>query len=430
MALFSLFITIIFIGVPIAFAFAIAAIAYVLLGDGVSLNFDGLVTVGFGALDSFVLMAIPFFIFAGDLMKRGGIIRHLINFSGLFLKTSRSGIGGITVLTSTFFGAISGSSAASVAAVGSVMVPEMELQGYRRPYAAALVAASGFIGILIPPSIPLILYGLASSASIGDLFLAGIGPGLLVMLFFVLFNAFIFRRQGGTGVPNAIANSSPSETAGQILLKALPGLFLPILILGGIYSGVFTPTEAAAVAVAYAIVVGRFVYKSFAFKQIPGIALESAVTSATIMIIIGFAAFFGRLMTLEQIPAMISEFMLSITDNPILLTLLINVFLLFLGMFIETATVIVLVTPILMPLITELGIDPVHFGVIMIMNLSVGLITPPMALNLFVAARTTGVELKDLMRPIVPFFLISLVLLMIITFVPAISTFIPNALNY
>lgn len=424
MTLFASFLLVITTGIPIAFAFGIAGILYLVFGDSPSLGLDNIVTVTFGGLDSFVLMSIPFFIFAGDLMNHGGIIDRLVKLSGLILGKSKSAMGGISVLTSTFFGAISGSSAASVAAIGSIMVPEMERQGYKKPSAAALVAAAGFIGILIPPSIPLILYGLASGASIGALFLAGVVPGLLVMLSFMGLNAFLARHNRPITEASALEEDKQNKTS--IVVQALPGLLLPVLILGGIYSGSFTPTEAAAVAVFYAILVSKYIYKSLSFSDLPKVALRSAITSATIMIIIGFSAFFGRLMILDQVPEAISGAMLAVTSNPILLTLLMNFFLLFLGMFVETATIIMITTPILLPLATELGIDPVHFGVIMIMNLSLGLITPPMALNLFVAARISELELRHMVRPILPYVFTSLVLMLVISYVPQLSMYLPN----
>jgi len=427
MTLFGSFLLIIATGIPVAFAFAIAGMLYLTFSDSLSLDLDNIVTVTFSGLDSFVLMSIPFFIFAGDLMKQGGIIDRLVKLSGLILGRSKSAMGGISVLTSTFFGAISGSSAASVAAVGSIMVPEMQRQGYKKPAAAALVAAAGFIGIFIPPSIPLILYGLASGASIGALFLAGIIPGILVMLTFMGLNVFLARNNSPSPDEDVVKVNAQSKIS--IVLQALPGLLLPVLILGGIYSGLFTPTEAAAVAVFYAIVISKYVYKSLNFSDLPKLALGSAITSASIMIIIGFSAFFGRLMTLDQIPDAISEAMLTLTTNPILLTLLMNLFLLFLGMFVETATIIMIATPILLPLAIELGIDPVHFGVIMIMNLSVGLITPPMSLNLFVAARISDLELRHLVRPILPYVFTSLILMLVISYVPQLSMYLPNALN-
>jgi len=427
MALFGFFVATMAIGMPIAFAFAAAALLYMFFVGNTPMNYDSLVTVAFGGLDSFVLMAIPFFIFAGDLMKQGGIVRRLVDFSSMFVRgNGRAGIGNTAILGSTFFGAISGSSAASVAAIGSVLLPEMEKKGYSRPDGAALVAASGYIGILIPPSIPLILYGLASSASIGDLFLAGIMPGILAAALFMALNVYLVRRKGDTGLPAATVPQQPATSRMRVFIEALPGLLLPVVILGGIYTGIFTPTEAAAVAVVYSLFVGLFVYRSFGFRDVPRIALESAVTSATIMVIIGFAAFFGRLMTLEQIPAAISATMLSITSDPVMLMILINLFLLFLGMFVETATVIMITTPILLPLILRMGIDPVHFGVIMIVNLSVGLITPPMALNLFVASRVSGLPIKSLVMPIIPYVLASLVLLTIIVMFPSVSLFLPN----
>lgn len=425
MTLFSLFLVNILVGVPIAFGFAIAGLIYLYFTQ--SMDLDNLVTIAFGGLDSFVLMSIPFFIFAGDLMK-GGIITHLVRFAGLFTGNSRSALGNITVMTSTVFGAISGSSAASVAAVGSVMIPEMVKDGYQRPYAATVVAASGFIGILIPPSIPLILYGLASGASIGSLFLAGVGPGLFVMAVFMVLNTIMVRRYSDASQASPKAKKEAKST-GSAILQAIPALLLPIVILGGIYSGVFTPTEAAAVAVFYAILVGRFFYKSLAFRDIPKIALNSGITSASIMIIIGFSAFFGRLMTMDDIPAQISSLLLTVTDNKVLLLILINGLLLFLGAFIETATIILLATPIFLPVAVKLGIDPVHFGIIMVMNLSVGLITPPMALNLFVAAKVSNVKLQYLVRPVLPYVIASVLMLLMLTFIPQISLFLPTALR-
>lgn len=431
MTLFVLFLTVMAMGMPIAFAFAVAALFYMYFVGNTPMNYDSLVTVAFGGLDSFVLMAIPFFIFAGDLMKQGGIVRRLIDFSSMFARgKNRAGIGNTAILGSTFFGAISGSSAASVAAIGSVLLPEMEKKGYSRSDGAALIAASGYIGILIPPSIPLILYGLASSASIGDLFLAGIMPGILAATLFMCLNVYLVRRNTTDAVARLSRAAEPTTpNRWGVFLEALPGLFLPVVILGGIYSGVFTPTEAAAVAVVYSLFVGLFVYRSFRLRDVPKIALESAVTSSTIMVIIGFAAFFGRLMTIEQIPTMISTTMLGITSDPIMLMILINIFLLFFGMFVETATVIMITTPILLPLIQRLGIDPVHFGVIMIVNLSVGLITPPMALNLFVASRVSSLPIKSLAIPIVPYVLTSLVLLTIIVMFPSLSLSLPNLMK-
>lgn len=433
MLLFGLFLTVMLIGMPVAFAFAIAAILYMFLLGDTPLKFDSLVTVAFGGLDSFVLMAIPFFIFAGDLMKQGGIVRRLIDFSSMFARgEGRAGIGNTAILGSAFFGAISGSSAASVAAIGSVLLPEMEKKGYRRSDGAALIAASGYIGILIPPSIPLILYGLASSASIGDLFLAGIMPGVLAAALFMCLNAYLVRQIGTASPDSTLRELSEQPTSlnrWHVFVGALPGLLLPLVILGGIYSGACTPTEAAAVAVVYSLIVGLFIYRSFRLRDVPKIALESAVTSATIMVIISFAAFFGRLMTIEQIPTLISKTMLGITSDPTMLTILISTFLLFLGMFVETATVIMITTPILLPLIQRLGIDPVQFGVIMIVNLSIGLITPPLALNLFVASRISALPIRDLVPPIIPYVLTSLLLLAIVTTFPSLSLFLPNLIK-
>ncbi|MCT1901868.1 TRAP transporter large permease [Oceanobacillus sojae] len=415
MQLFGLFLLLILYGIPVAFGFVIAGIIYVyFVGD---VSFSEIITVSYGGLDSFVLLSVPLFIFAGDLMKYGGITSKLIDFGSLFFKRGGSGLGGITVLSSTFFGAITGSSAASVATIGSIMVPEMEKQGFSKPYAASLASASGFIGILIPPSIPLIIYGLSAGASISDLFIAGIVPGVLVAVAFIVLNIFLTKRYASqTGTPKQ--NKQP---VWKVFIRALPGLILPVIILGGIYSGIFTPTESAGVAVIYAIVIGLFVTKSYKINELPKIALESAITSGSVLVIIGFATFFGRLLTINQIPATISEFLTGITESSFVLLIIINIIFLLFGMFLETSTAIMILTPILLPVATQIGVDPIHFGVIMVLNLGIGLITPPMALNLFVASQVSNVPFKQLVRPSLPFLYVSVILLIMLTFIPEIA---------
>lgn len=421
MILFLIFLVVLFLGIPVAFAFGITGLLYLFqTGD---LNPNNIITVTFGGMDSFLLMSIPFFIFAGDLMKNGGISSALIDFTRIFLRRSRGALGGVAVLASTFFGAITGSSAASVATIGSVMIPEMETRGYRKNYAASVVSASGFIGILIPPSVPLIIFGVSANVSISDLFLAGVLPGMMVAVIYMLVNYFITRNDKN------IMRDEHMVSIWRKLLNALPGLFMPVLILGGIYAGIFTATEAAAIAVVYGMLVGRFFYRSFRFRDIPKIAVDSALTSATILIIIGFATFFGRLLTLYRIPDQLSQFMLGLTDNHLLLILLINVLLLFLGMFLETSAVILITAPILMPTIEFLGIDPVHFGIIMIFNLAIGLITPPMALNFFVASQISGVPFKDLIKPSLPYFYAALAMLIVVVSVPEISVWLPSLMK-
>ena len=326
-------------------------------------------------------------------------------------------MGTITIVGSGFFGAISGAAVATVAAIGSIMVPEMKKVGYKKEYAAALASAAGYLGILIPPSIPLVVFGVTANQSIGDLFIAGIIPGILAMLGMIILNRFYHKK-------NLIPVEVQEEETISLLQgfkEALPGLLMPVIILGGIYSGVFTATEAAAVAIVYGLFVSLFIYKEFKVKDILKIAIDSGVTSAKILIIIAMAGFFGRLMTLIHLPREISEAILSISTNKEVLLFLIAVLFLFLGMVMETSCAILIVTPILMPMAMQAGINPIHLGVIIVFDLAIGVITPPMAVNLFVGSQISGVPVAKMIRPIMPFVLVSMLLLLAVVYVPQLS---------
>ncbi|KKM09077.1 C4-dicarboxylate ABC transporter permease [Clostridiales bacterium PH28_bin88] len=418
------FLVIVLVGLPIAFSFGVASLLYLL---SQSMPLTVLVSRTFGAIDSFPLMAIPFFVYSGDLMKGGGISKALTDFVYALIGRVKGALAHVTVIACLFFGAISGSSAATVAAIGGIMIPEMTSRGYNRAYASAIAAAAGFLGILIPPSIPLVVYGLNASASIGELFLGGVGPGLVMGFAFMIVNYLtVDKYQESSREEQALDEKAirPWEATKQ----AIPALIMPVIILGGIYGGVFTPTEAGAVAVIYAILVGGLYYRIIERKNFLSISKDSAVTSSIILIIIAFAGIFGWVITTRQVPNMVAEFVTGMTTNKYVILLLINVFLLFLGMIMETVTAIVITTPILLPLVTRVGVDPVHFGVVMVVNLCVGLITPPMALNLLLASRIGKVSISEIVKPLWPYLWVAVAVLFLVTYVPSITLFLPNLL--
>lgn len=423
MLLFCMFLVAVFVGIPIGFAFAISGIIFLL--NFTPLPPKLLVTVSFAGIDSFSLMALPFFIFAGDIMRYGGVSKRLIDFAKVLSGKSTSALGTITVLGSAFFGAVSGSAAATVAAIGGIMIPEMQNANYKKEYSVTIASASGYLGILIPPSIPLVVYGVTANISIGDLFIGGIVPGFLAAVVFIVLNRFYCpKKKDG-------AQSKPvGESIGKAVFSVIPGLLMPVIILGGIYGGIFTATEAAAVAIFYGLFVAIYIYKEITIRDIMHIAMESAYTSAKILFIIALATFFGRLMTFVHLPQQIGSLLLSISDNPIAILLLINVLLLLLGMVMETSVAILVTVPFLMPITASIGMDPVHFGVMVVFNLAIGLITPPMALNLFVGAQISGVPVGSLVRPIMPFVLSSIAALMLVAYVPSISLGLLRILEY
>lgn len=373
--------------------------------------------------DSFPLIAVPLFILAGDLMQHGGMSRRLVGFANALIGHIRGGLAYVNVLACVFFAAISGSSPATVAAIGSNMIPEMEKVGYSRRFSGALTASSGMIGVMIPPSIPFIIYGVTAEVSIGKLFLAGVVPGILFALMFMLVARILLRN-------DTVVQQSTKPFSGpgvwHSFRASIWALLVPGIILGGIYSGIFTPTEAGAVAVVYAAFIGIVVYRDITIRDLPEILAGSAKTSGTILVLVIMATAFGRLITLAQIPSQLATSITSLSDNPIMILLLINVLLLIIGMFMETISSIIIMTPILLPVATALGVDPIVFGVILTVNLAIGFCTPPLGVNLFVASSISKVSIEGLSRAILPFFVGMLVLLMLVTYVPAISLALPS----
>ncbi|ANU18780.1 C4-dicarboxylate ABC transporter permease [Planococcus plakortidis] len=415
--LFVLLIALFLINVPIAVALGLASALVFYLEGNVSIIV--IIQRMFNSVDSFPLMAIPFFILAGKLMESGGISNRLIHLANVIFGRVKGGLGIVSIVACAFFAAISGSAAATTAAVGALMIPAMVNKGYDKSFSTAIQAAGGTIGIMIPPSVPLVLYGVAAGVSVGDLFIAGIVPGLIVMLSLILLVYFVSLKKGyGGGEKFGVKDFF------KAFLDAFLALLMPVIILGGIYGGIFTPTEAAVVAVVYGLVIGLFVYREIKFTDLAAIFSSSVVTTAVIMFIIAGASVFGYYLTRQRIPAELTEMMLSLTDNWIVALLIINLVLLLCGVFLETSAAIIILTPILAPIATALGIDLVHFGIIMVVNLGIGFITPPVGVNLFVAANIAGTKFESLLRAIVPFILIMVIDVIILSFIPEISLFL------
>ena len=419
--LFGVFVLMVALNVPIAASLGLAAIASIVFSKSVPL-----IVVGqklFASIDSFPLMAIPFFMIAGNLMERGGISKRLITFANTMLGSFTGGLALVGILASMFFAAISGSSPATVAAIGSIMIPAMVRHGYSKEFATATQASAGFIGVIIPPSIPMVTFGVVTGTSIGGLFMAGFTPGILFGLLLMVVAYFVSKKNHYVGEQKASLAEMLAAFKESIL-----ALLMPIIILGGIYGGIFTPTEAANVAVVYGLVVGLYVYRELQWKDLPEILKSSAISSAMVMLIIATASAFGLILTREAIPAQIAELFLGLTSNPLMLLLLINLMLLVVGTFMETNAAIIILAPIFFPVIQQLGIDPVHFGIIMVANLAIGMITPPLGVNLFVACGISKLTIEQLVRANWNYLFVSLLGLALLTAFPWLSLWLPKLL--
>ncbi|MDX6151525.1 TRAP transporter large permease [Marinococcus sp. PL1-022] len=414
--LFGSFAVLLALSVPIGIALAIASLIVLISTQVLPPEFlaQSLIT----SVDSFAIMAVPFFILAGEVMSKGGVSTRLFHVAETLVGNRTGGFAMATIITCMFFAAISGSGPATVAAIGGIMIPSMVRMGYDKKFATALVAAAGSLGVIIPPSIPMVMYGVTGGASVGDLFIGGIIPGVAVAIGLMVYAFYYSKKQGyvGNGVPFDI------REFGRAVWEAKWALLIPIIILGGIYGGIFTPTEAAAVAAIYGIIAGMFLYKELKIKDMPKVMADAALTTATVLIIVGAATAFGQLMTIAQIPGQIADSLLSISNNPIVIILLITVILLIIGCFMDTLAAIIILTPLLLPIATEIGYDPVHFGIIMVVNLAIGFITPPLGVNLFVGSGISGLSIHSLSKAVLPFFIAMLATLMIIIFIPQLTT--------
>lgn len=422
--LFTLLMFFISISVPIGISLGLSTLITILLTTDIPTVM--ITQNAFAALDSFPLLAIPFFIFAGELMAKGGISRRIIDFCNAVVGQVIGALGTITILACTFFAAISGSGPATVSAIGSMMIPDMQGSGYDGYYSAALTCAGGIIGVIIPPSIPFVLYGIITGCSIGEIFLAGFIPGFIIAVAIIALNTWTSKKRG-YGI---IEVKNPTIKRKGILksfIDSFWALLTPIIILGGIYSGIFTPTESAIVASFYAIIAGIFIYRELTLGVLIEVIRNTALTNAVSLFNIALSLAFASYITLMEIPARIGTIVTNITDSPFVILLLVNVILLVVGCFIDNISSMTILTPILYPIVVNYcGVDPIHFGVFMTLTLAIGFITPPYGANLFIAAGVTGLKLEGIINEILPFIIVLLVCLLLITYIPSLSMLLPN----
>ncbi len=399
------------IGLPIAFSLGVSSFLALLI-DG-SISFQVVTQRLFAAADSFSYLAIPFFVLTGQLMQSGGMSHRLVNFADNLLGWMNGGLAQVSIAAATFFAAISGSSAATTAAVGGVLYPEMYKRNYNPDFSATVQAVGGTLGVVIPPSIPLIVYGIQTGTSVGTLFLAGIIPGIIGAMAYMAVSFGISKKRG-----YPVREFPTLSGLFNAFKDALWGLLTPVIILGGIYSGIFTPTESAVVAVVYALLIGRFVYKELDGSTLYQVFSKSAMTSAMVMFLIVTASLFGWIMTIENIPHNVGEAVMGFADNPIIFLLLANLVFLLFGMFLDTVAILLILTPIFSPIAFQLGIDPVHFGVLMVFNLAVGQMTPPFGVTLFVSSGISERPIENIFKSVVPFLVTAMILILVFSYVP------------
>jgi C4-dicarboxylate transporter DctM subunit len=415
------FVVCLLLGVPIATSMGISAVVAILIA-GLPITF--LVQVMFEALNSFPLIAIPLFILAGGIMERGGLSQRIVDIFMPLIGRAYGGLAIVTILACMFFAAISGSGPPTVAAIGSIMIPSMLRQGYAPNFAGGVTASGGTLGILIPPSVPMIIYGVSSETSIPRLFAAGIVPGIAVGLMLTLMAYILARRSG--------YRSADARVDLRAFARALRGgiwaLLAPIIILGGIYTSVFTPTESAVVAVVYGLLVSVFVYREMSFAKLKETFIFSATISGSVLVIIATATIFGQILTLQNIPQDMAAWIASLSDNKYVILLIICALLIFIGMWMDTIAQIILLTPVLLPVVKSMGVDPVHFGIIFVLCCEIGFLTPPLGVNLFVAMRLTGSSIESLSKSALPYVFVLMVAIILMIFVPEITLWMPSLL--
>lgn len=415
-----IFIVLLLLRVPISFVLGITTILYIFLSNNMGLLASAPQRL-YSGLESYGLLAIPLFMMAGELMNSGGITKRLVEFSKTLVGHFRGGLAYVNVLTNMLLASIIGSATAQIAMMSRTMVPSMEKEGYSREFSASTTATAGLLGPIIPPSMMFIIYGVTSGASIGSMFMAGVLPGILLAIAIMLLITFIGMKQKWPTHKRA--------SFGVVLksfFRVIPALLIPAIIIVGILSGVFTPTESAAFASVVAAVVGFFVYRELKIKDLPSIMINTAMSTATITLLIAMANLFGWMMSFEQIPQSIASWMMSLTDNPLVFLLLVNLFLLVVGMFMDGIAALIILVPIFIPIIANYGIDPIHFGVIICINLTIGLLTPPVGTGLYIASSLGKVKLESLTKSIWPFLTASIAALLLITYWPQMVLWLPG----
>ncbi len=415
--LFGAFGVLLFIGTPIAASLGLAAVVTIVM-SGMRVNMVVVAQTMFAGMTSYQLMAIPLFILCGNLMSDGGLSKKLVDFINLFFRRVKGGLAYVTIVGSAFFAAISGSSPATTAAIGGVMAPEMQKAGYEEDFSLATAAAAGTLGQIIPPSVGMVSYAVLAEVSVGTLFLTGFGPGILMAIFMLIYARWHVKKHD---IKVTAAKPTKKEALG-IFLKSIWALVMPIIILGGIYTGLFTPTESGAVAAVYGLVCGKWIYRTLKWKDLPRILVNTAVGAGTIMLILGSVQTFSVVLTRGHIPQILSEAMLSVTTNKYLLLFMFNILLLIAGMFLNAVSAIALFTPILLPILTSVGVDPYLMGIVMIVNLGIGMITPPVGNCLFVACgMSKRLSFEQIAKACVPYIIVLFVALMLITYIEPIA---------
>lgn len=420
-----LFLVFLLIGMPVVFGL-IAAPALLLWLNGQERDIVLLYRNVYNGIDSFPLMAIPFFMLAGELMNRGGISARIVGFAQSMVGHFRGGLAQVNVVDSMLFAGISGSAVADVSALGSIIIPQMQKKGYPKPFAAAITAASAIIGPIIPPSGIMIIYAYVMGESVAALFLAGIVPGILIGVALMITIKLMANHYG---LPQAQERATWGDAARAAGAAFWP-LMTPVLLMGGILSGVFTPTEAAAVACGYAFFISIFVLRTLTWRDIPGVLTRAGITSAVVLLLVGAAMAFKTVASLAHTPQMLADFILSLSDNPLVLLFLVNVLLFVVGMFLDAGPAIIILGPILGPIFVSIGVDPVHFAVVMVVNLTVGLLTPPMGLVLFATSAVSGLRVETISRAVLPFLAVEFAVIFLITYVPAITLTLPRLAGF
>lgn len=422
--LFVVFIGAMVIGIPIAFVLGASSLYYFLFLGNIPLSMIG--QKMYSGIDNYILLAIPFFILAGELMNRSKITDALISFSNILVGRIPGALAQINIVASVFFAGITGSGVADTAALGSILIPAMEKEGYTPEYAAAVTVASSVIGPIIPPSVVMVIYSMATGESVGALFAAGYVPGLLVALVLMILSYVYAKKYNHPRRTNKL----PMKEVLYTLKESIIGMMCPVVLVVGIFSGMFTPTEAAVIACIYAIVAGLFLLKTMSLKDVFDSFVSSAVASSVTLLVIAMANLFGQVLAIERIPSLIANFMLGLTSNKYVFLLLLNLFLLFMGMIMDPGASVLILAPIFLPIALTLGIQPLHFAIVMLVNLNLGLITPPVGTCLYVAAPIAKISLERLSKATLPFVLMEIVALMIMTFVPEVILFLPRLLGY
>jgi tripartite ATP-independent transporter DctM subunit len=415
---FGAWLGLVLLAMPVAFALGVVAVGWLLIEGAPMIGAPQRLMAG---VDSFTLLAVPFFILAGNLMNTSGVTDRIYDFASSLVGHFRGGLGQVNIVGSIIFSGMSGSAVADAGGLGALEIKAMAKEGYPRDFAGALTAASCVVGPIIPPSIPLVLYAVIANVSVGRLFIGGILPGLVIGLCLMV---WVWIVAGREGFPRGRRFTWAER--GRAFARAFLPLLTPAIILGGIFAGIFTATEAAAVAALYALLLGTVVYRELGPKDLLRVFRDSMNTTAVVGFIVAAATLFNWVLARERVPQQVAELLLGVTEDPLLMLLLINLLLLFLGMFMEALAVMVLTVPVLMPVVTALGIDPVHFGLMLTLNLMIGLLTPPMGIGLFVVARVGGIPLQALIRATLPFFVPLLAALVLITAFPQITTFLPD----